>query len=261
MPSITNGQDVRYSSWATDYIPVNSQYDYVVSAGETTGSRYVFFYTDNSYLGYTDIGLSYTLNNYAYWEQTTRIRIRLDSTSDPHGQLEIGTTATPYTPYSGASLSVAFPESVGTVYSGTIDPVTGEGVVTHKCVDMGAMTWDYITNDGTPYYYRGSLIDRKAGAFDLKASIFKTSTASGTRNLADLGIVGSTTTGYVFVRYDAYPDAAQFKTAVSGAQLLYELADPIPFTIPPQSLTPPAGDAYIWADCGSTAEVTYIGKA
>ena len=40
-----------------------------------------------------------------------------------------------------------------------------------------------------------------------------------------------------------------------------ELADPIPFTITPQTLTPPAGDAYIWADCGGSAEVTYIGKA
>lgn len=40
-------------------------------------------------------------------------------------QLELGSTASEYSAYSGETYPVAFPDSVGTVYGGTVDPVSG----------------------------------------------------------------------------------------------------------------------------------------
>ena len=46
-------------------------------------------------------------------------------------QIELGSTATAYEPYSGSTYSITFPSEAGTVYSGTLDVTTGKLTVTH----------------------------------------------------------------------------------------------------------------------------------
>ena len=185
--------------------------------------------------------------------------------------LSHGTTAEAYTPYSGTTVSVEFPASVGTVYSGTIDPVTGEGVVTHKKIVL-ADTLDikqYIqTADGWSYALRSLRIN------ELKIGVFYTDYLSTNYTPVGLSGISSSATAWKICCYSAAGNQFILVTSTettvegfrneltaNGAYVVVPIETPIPFTIPPQSLTPPAGDAYIWADCGGSAEVTYIGKA
>ena len=49
-------------------------------------------------------------------------------------QLELGSTATPYEPYTGSTTSISLPE---TVYGGEVDAVTGEGQETWEICIAG----------------------------------------------------------------------------------------------------------------------------
>ena len=154
-----------------------------------------------------------------------------------------------------------------TIYGGTIDPVTGEGVMTHKMVDMGSLTWSKgLSTTETYYTFDCPKINDKANNVNFICSIYK-AVDKNRSQLADneIGVyyLGGDYYKRLYIRDDAHEndDAATFTAAVTGQTICYELAEHIPFTIAPQPLTPPAGDAYIWADCGSSAEITYIGKA
>jgi hypothetical protein len=169
-----------------------------------------------------------------------------------------------YTPYSGSSLSVEFPESVGTVYSGAIDPVTGQGVVTHKLLDISTISenlWQKSSSFPGGFYATLEwpkknipfICSHAKTALTLQEYLKGTCFCDGSINfrLLDPGAEKQDWLDFI---------AAQ-KNNGTPITICAELLTPIPFTVPPQSLTPPAGDAYIWADCGGSAEVTYIGKA
>lgn len=172
--------------------------------------------------------------------------------------IQTGTTATSYEPYTN------------TVYSGTIDPVTGEGVVTHgmmKLSDISAESWEQNSTLATGVF-RGVF----SGNMQVPPSDVASTAISDKLQAKAYNPISRTDYGY-FAIFSAeghtrvtvptnglYNTVETFLANMGGINICYPLNTPIPFTIPPQSLTPPAGDAYIWADCGSSAEVTYIGK-
>ena len=159
-----------------------------------------------------------------------------------------------YVPYNPSSRSISI--TIGqTVYGGTVDVVTGVGEIDWVSVDMGELSWRYITNDGDPYFRAGPN-NRKTGYNNLLCSLFKVMQSSGTTRLENAAIVGSTSGNYVFARWFAYTDAAAFKTAVTGQTLVYELATPIPIQLTPQEVESLAGDNTMWTDAASL-EVTY----
>ena len=87
-------------SWETVASPISN---YTVAAKTFTvesGYRYAL-YSNSSYTNVTDV------------------------------QLELGSTATSYAPYTGQTLAVQFPAEAGTIYGGYIDPVRGVARATH----------------------------------------------------------------------------------------------------------------------------------
>ena len=153
-------------------------------------------------------------------------------------QIEAGSSKTTFEPFTN------------TVYSGTIDPVTGQGVVTHGKLNFddfpAGYSWQYQSNYNRFYYSIGFV----KGSSSVLSDIFPSGSTG----------IFSDNLGRVFVKTTTITDLETFLSTISGHYIVYELPTPLTFTVSPQTLTPPAGDAYIWADCGSTAEVTYIGK-
>lgn len=156
-------------------------------------------------------------------------------------QIEKGTTATTYAPYTGQTATLTLPS---TIYGGTVDAVTGEGQETRKLLTLdGTEKWmvsGKFLDNKTDWYYVSSKIPNAVNAAPQKgneicshyphADIANTNTAQG------CAIVW----GAIRVRWgDTIPDdadawkahlAAQY-AAGTPVQIAYKLAEPVPFTV------------------------------
>lgn len=171
--------------------------------------------------------------------------------------------------HSGADMTnpdiipISWQSTAGTVYGGTVDVVTGELTVDRASVDLGTLTnsgdtgWKYITNDGTPYFCV-YLTGKKPG-LNMLCSAYGTSQTTGTGSLADKKIGASSNDTRVYLRDSAYTDLNTFISAMSGVQLVYELATPPTIQLTPQEIRTLLGTNNIWSDTGDT-EVTYRAK-
>lgn len=106
VPSVSNGQLVPLANGATtDLIMIDNTKNYTLSyVLETTGTCFVFFYDENeSYLGNNDnIQSGYNLTSSQYFSNSKYLRLRFGSYANfSNIQLEEGSTATSYEPYTG----------------------------------------------------------------------------------------------------------------------------------------------------------------
>ena len=156
-------------------------------------------------------------------------------------QIEKGTTATTYAPYTGQTATLTLPR---TIYGGTVDTVSSEGQETRKLLTLdGTEKWmvsGKFLDNKTDWYYVSSKIPNAVNASPQKgneicshyphADIANTNTAQG------CAIVW----GAIRVRWgDTIPDdadawkahlAAQY-AAGTPVQIAYKLAEPVPFTV------------------------------
>lgn len=156
-------------------------------------------------------------------------------------QIEKGTTATTYAPYTGQTATLTLPS---TIYGGTVDAVTGEGQETWKLLTLdGTEKWmvsGKFLDNKTGWYYVSSKIPNAVNAAPQKgneicshyphADVTNTNTAQG------CAIVWGT----IRVRWgDTIPDdadawkaylAAQY-AAGTPVQIAYKLAELVPFTV------------------------------
>jgi len=179
-------------------------------------------------------------------------------------QLELGSTATAYEPYSGQTYSITFPTEAGTVYGGTLDVTKGELVVDRAMVDLGTMTWNYSGEDSNHRFSANMPPNyKRPGSAAGRANIVCSSYASNPDVVSvvnALGISGYQNSNGIFVRDLAYSDVSTFITAMSGVQCVYPLATPITYTLTPQEITSLLGANNLWADTGDT-EVEYRADA
>ena len=156
-------------------------------------------------------------------------------------QIEKGTTATTYAPYTGQTATLTLPR---TIYGGTVDTVSSEGQETRKLLTLDWtekwMVSGKFLDNKTDWYYVSSKIPNAVNAAPQKgneicshyphADIANTNTAQG------CAIVW----GAIRVRWgDTIPDdadawkahlAAQY-AAGTPVQIAYKLAEPVPFTV------------------------------
>ena len=197
-------------------------------------------------------------------------------------QLEEGSSSTAYAPYSnicpisgwtGANVyhsgtdtsdattySITFPSEAGTVYSGTLDVTTGKLTVDRAMVDLGTLTWYTAVQRLTRF--RAPVIGiKRIGSPNVLGAIVCSSYATKTANqtyIGSLGISLQQNADDVYI-YDPQKEAfsaADFKSAMSGVQLVYELATPQTYQLTPTEVATLLGDNTIWADTGDT-EVEY----
>lgn len=230
------------------FIPNGTQI--FVSATQPTNSSscvFNFYRADQSRIDYWTlnqsvadgrIGKNVTITEDTYYVAITNV-------TASNKQIELGTAATAYEPYQGQTYTTDLPE---TVYGGGLDVVNGVLTVDRAMVDMGTLTnWAYYNNrfDTTLSDIKGVVgwnqIYAICSALD-KHPIQPNSTDYD----CSFGIYNKT----LFVRYNEATSVAELKTALSGVQLVYELAEPRTIQITPKQVTTLLGANNVWADSG-----------
>lgn len=200
--------------------------------------------------------------------QKMRIWIKNGANADglvfkPMIRLATETDAT-FAPYTGTDYII---DLDGTRYGATLDVDSGVMVVDKAYKDLGTLAWTAITTrvTGKSRFRTPDLVSiiKPAPQNNVIANIitsdFKAITAENTYMLYDGDGIGVDTSGAIFI-YDSTRDTLtgeQFTTAMSGVQLVYELATPITVQLTPTEvqmlqgynvLSANSGDVYLKYD-------------
>lgn len=160
-------------------------------------------------------------------------------------QLEVGSTATEYTPYTAPTTHTT---SLGrTVYGGTVDMVSGVLKVTHALVDLGTLNWNMNTS-GQFYGLLSPYGVSDISGSNVVCSQYVGGNAYGGTADGIICVYGSNHN--VWVRNSRYSSAADFKTAMNGVQLCYELSTPTTYQLTPQQINTLSGVNNVWVDSG-----------
>ena len=171
-------------------------------------------------------------------------------------QLELGSTASSYEPYSGDTYTTQFGQ---TVYGGEIDLVSGVLTVTMAMVDLGSLVWGY--NSTQSVFYTLNDTTERAKLAKTVCNIYAYSNASVGSSRADFTINAGHPyfgTSRISVKDSRYTDATPFKAMLQNenAQLCYELATPTTIQLTPQEIDSFKGANNLWASTGEI-EVEY----
>lgn len=155
-------------------------------------------------------------------------------------QLEVGSTATAYEPYDGQTITTTLPT---TVYGGTVDVVGGKLDDNMAIVDLGTLNWVYEQGRDL---FEALLVPRAKNLFDAVCSNYPF--------VGSYSVLVDKSCGYIYEYHVAIKDstygtdASAFKTAMSGVQLVYELATPTSYSLTPQEIQTLIGQNNIWSD-------------
>lgn len=136
-----------------------------------------------------------------------------------------------------------------TVYGGNLDVVTGVLTITHKRVNLGTLTYTYVSD-----YFRTSISDKALGSTNIIADCYKTSSAQYASDLNDGEIIGNNNYNFIFIKDTRYTDGEALKTALNGHYVVYEYTNPTTVQLTPiqvQTLE----QNNIWADSGDVTVV------
>ena len=166
-----------------------------------------------------------------------------------------GSAGSNFVPYQGQTIPITFPSEAGTIYGGTLDVTTGLLTVTMAEVDLGTLNWSYVS--GANARFVAELSDLKLLTVNMVCSCFVVDTVANIYLHAHDNAIGSHNQyNNLWVYASEYTDSTAFKTAVSGQQLVYELATPQTYQLTPTEVTLLLGDNNVWADTGDSI-VTY----
>ena len=246
-----------------DKFKPNTQYTLILYGNTTTSSHATNIgieYTDgtrtNLFLDAGTNGKCVAVSNSA--KSILRIRtVGMDTAPkllyEQCGLFEGVLTFDDFVPYVGETYTVSF-GTAGTVYGGTLDVLSGMLTVTHGIVDLGTLTWS-LAGSGR---LNAALAACKqipqsevANAWCSNYRIVSNNTISGIDKSIAVGI--NVTPTLIQVNDSTYNggNPATFKAAVSGATLVYELAQPVSVQLSAQDIRTLLGNNNIWADCGS----------
>ena len=149
---------------------------------------------------------------------------------------------------SNATYTSALPE---TVYGGTVDLVSGEVVIDRAMVDMGSLNWALLS--ASRFWVMPS--GMKPFTHNIMSSQYEEKNV-GIGSLNDGEMTTQAGSGEVYLKDTRYTTATEFKSAVSGQQLVYELATPRTIQLTPQEIRTLVGTNNVWSEDGDV-EITY----
>lgn len=248
----------------TGFIPVKSAQQYTVSYESGKKLVAIYFFDENK-----KTTSEYSTNTTVTIPTIVKyVRIVFGKVNDTeittseltNAQFEKGSVATAYEPFGIIIIyPITFPSSAGTVYGGTLtvnQDGTGELVVDKAEVDLGTVTWAGASSSEGRYYCDIPL--KKLGYKNIICNQYKSVTADEmTTN--PYSIRGSEANSNIVVRDMSKKDmtASDFKTAMSGVQLVYELATPVTYPLTAEQITTLLGTNNIWSDTGSILSCEY----
>ena len=155
-----------------------------------------------------------------------------------------------------------------TVYGGTLDVVSGVLTVDRAMVDLGSLTWVSFSANGRTAFRAVGQIDGvpiggaagKANALCTQYNVVQNSYIGNTSydNVIAVGAYWSNGCNvYIYDSAKTSMTGAQFKTAMNGVYLVYELATPTTAQLTPTEVKTLLGSNNVWADSGDIT-VTYL---
>ena len=222
------------SGWTLSY--ANGQYyrAFTTAAG-TTGLQ--IYYSNNS----TGVGSSIDVSNV---------------------QIELGTSATEFAPYTGATYNITFTDA-GTVYAGTFNVITGLLTVTHKLTNLHFKSRGVTNISGKYRFLCSPILNVKSNAgseflFN-RAKYAATTYTNPEDGTVSIYTDSSACTCYVYI--DAISEMtladAQTWLASNPIQVLYPLNEPEVYQLSTNNISTLSGDNNIWVD-GLNSQVQYI---
>ena len=147
-----------------------------------------------------------------------------------------------------------------TVYAGTLtinEDGSGQIVCTMANVDLGTANWgEYGSTTSVTQYYTGK-IDSLAKAYSLGlCSMFKYD-VNKTPWSWFIGNVGGTGRTYLRTPKNQYSSPTEFKTAMDGVQLVYQLKEPITLQLDPIEITTLIGLNYVWTSDNNLITISF----
>ena len=176
-------------------------------------------------------------------------------------QLELGNGATTYAPYTGQTAILTLPR---TIYGGTVDAVTGEGLGMWKLLTLdGTEPWNAVGSGDTLYFQSTSI---SIGTRVLSRGDYCTTfpIASVLSSNTVQGVSGWKTS--LYLRWSTFADVAALKSYLAAqyaagtpVQVCYKLATPTPITATgAQPISALSGTNTVLTDADS---VTVTGRA
>lgn len=246
---------------------------YKFSCGNSSGSLTTYFLNVRDYnTGVDDISFTYganngnarlrVLNGAEVDNQNFYFMIRVSTESDTFEPYENICPITGYTELnifqsngSTTTPDETYTQSLGaTYYGGTYDFATGKLTIDKGYVDLGSLTWTPNTAGSHKRFGTTATNVKPASANNKKANIICSQYRNDTFEVAysgnHNGVIAISNNGSInVVDYNCDSlDGSQFKTAVNGVQLVYELATPTETTLTPTQISALVGDNVMWTD-------------
>ena len=240
--------NIRY--YVSDGFLLKSGQTYTLSiSGPPANGLYFVRMSDNSNIAlkYNNTKLTYTPT------EDVLVKFNIYYAPAPSGglddikcQLELGSTATPYSSYSGNQYTIQLGQ---TVYGGTLDVTNGVLTVDRAMVLASTLSW---TLSGTDSFY-ATKTDKQRGLNTAICTHFssRTYTSSDRILIENTGITS---------KDDLYAYFGTQEAASTPVQLVYTLATPITIPLTATEISTLAGQNVMWADCGDIKNLEYAGK-
>lgn len=204
-------------------------------AGGSSESYYIGLYLGGKW--FADTGKGNTDVKFTTREIASRIEISIvkgtvcnNVTFYP--KIEVGTTVTPYIKYTGQTATLTLPK---TIYGGTVDAVTGEGLGMWKLLTLdGTEPWNAVGSGDTLYFQSTSIsIGTRTLSRGDYCTTFPIASVSSSNTVQ--GVNGWKTS--LYLRWSTFADVAALKSYLAAqyaagtpVQIVYRPAEPVPFT-------------------------------
>ena len=182
-------------------------------------------------------------------------------------QLETGTTATTYEPYTATTFTKELPS---TVYGGEVDVENGKLVITHAMKNISDLYFDTLSTPAS-HIFRSNYVQYLSGIKcpntnnDIIGSISEqasemTYTQISASDNGKYALSNENTNRFVMID-TACSTVSDFITAHGNDKIVYPLATPIEIDLTPTTIKTKGGTESIFADCGNVSGEYYTKTA
>lgn len=175
---------------------------------------------------------------------------------DKFGIFEGNVSVDDFVPFDGEAYRINFPDELSAVYGAKIQKTSAEQytfVVTHKAINMGLLTWTATSIDNV---FMATLNTAKYQG-DYKCECYEYVKIQDISELQK-GQIASTNSqelNIIRVRDTNYSTAENFTSAVNGKLLVYELYEPVVYTVSGDEIKTILGENNIFTNVGSISEI------
>jgi hypothetical protein len=257
------GTTTASDNWNTSgYIPAKQNQNYVLSGYNNlapSNFEICFYDSNKTFIS----GLNQNTFTFTSPSGTVYIRIDYKKVDENTVQLQFGSTPSSYVPYATPhTYTINFVDGSNPliVYGGTLDVLSGVLTVDRAYVNMGDLSWTKPSNYTKIFYAQPSNV--KIGVSGQIQTICSQYPSVACNDFSTLDtyydkVVTIQKNASSIVAVDSgYSSASDFKTAMNGVQLVYELATPQTYQLTPTEVKSLLENNVIYADAGKVT-VTY----